>query len=82
MKSPEYKKLKRKWWLLGGIGAVFLGSGLCGAIESGFLKHQGADLSVWFLYGTLSIGVLIVGLDIILRAHRIRIKMDQMNDKL
>lgn len=61
-------QLKRKWLLLGGIGASLFGFGICCTVESGFLKHGGAPIWKWVLFGTISLVVLISGLVLLIKA--------------
>lgn len=65
--AESRKKLYRKWLFLGGLGALLLGTGVSCAIESGFLKHNGAPTWQWVLAGTGSLTVLISGIVILIK---------------
>ncbi|MFS4468266.1 hypothetical protein [Maribacter sp. 2210JD10-5] len=73
----EYKRLKRKWLLTGGFGAVSLGAGLSGSIESGFLKYSGADMWIWIGCGTLSLCVLVLGIILLIKAGLLSLKLNE-----
>jgi len=72
MKSKAY--YKKKWWITGGLGAVAFGTGLSCTIEVAFLKHEGAPTLQWLGLGTLSLALLIIGLNYIVDAVRYKIK--------
>jgi hypothetical protein len=68
-KSPiSQKQLRVKWLIMGGCGTVLLGLGVSCAIESGFLKHNGALWWQWALAGTGSLSLLISGVVILIKA--------------
>jgi len=62
------KNLKKKWLLQGGIGASLFGLGLCCTIESAFLKHTGTIWYYWLSAGTVSLGITIFGLVLLIKA--------------
>ncbi|KPM33400.1 Hypothetical protein I595_303 [Croceitalea dokdonensis DOKDO 023] len=63
---------KKKWLIQGGVGASLFGAGLCGCIESGFLKHQPDVLWYqWAGWGTLSLVVTLFGLVLLIKAGRL-----------
>ena len=67
-KSPiSQKQLRVKWLILGGCGALLLGTGASCAIESGFLKHNGALWWQWALAGTGSLALLISGVILLIK---------------
>ncbi|MEM7381077.1 MAG: hypothetical protein AAF361_07750 [Bacteroidota bacterium] len=66
--NEKRKALRKKWWLNGSLGALAFGTGLCCAIESGFLKHNGASWHLWVLAGTASLALVISGLVLLIRA--------------
>lgn len=54
---------------MGGAGATLFGAGLCGCIESGFLKHQ--PNTAWYEWaglGTLSLVITLFGLILLIKA--------------
>lgn len=75
------EKTKKQWLLRGGLGAALSGAGLCCAIESGFLKHGGADMPTWILAGAGSLVVFISGLNLLADSVRFKIKMKELTDK-
>lgn len=73
-------KNKIQWLLRGGFGAVLFGSGLSSTIEVAFMRYDGAPFWNWFLLGTLSLAVLITGLNFIIDAVRFKIKMEEEDE--
>ncbi|MEM6864541.1 MAG: hypothetical protein AAF575_05150 [Bacteroidota bacterium] len=59
---------KGKWLLMGGLGASLLCLGVCGSIESAFLKHSGTPTLQWVLLGTLSLFLLVLGSVLLIKA--------------
>ena len=59
---------KKKWLLTGGIGASLFGFGLCGVLESGFLKHGDVAWWIWSSLGTVALSVTILGLVLLIKA--------------
>ena len=59
---------KRKWLLTGGLGSSLFCFGIRGAIETGFYKHDGADLLSWVTLGTLSLITIMLGLILLIKA--------------
>ncbi|MEM1336242.1 MAG: hypothetical protein AAF717_01965 [Bacteroidota bacterium] len=57
-----------KWLWTGGSGASLLCFGLCGAIESGFLKHEGAPWYMWVIAGTFSLCGVVLGVVLLIKA--------------
>jgi len=57
-----------KWLYTGGIGASLFGFGLCSVVECAFLKHNGAEWWHWVGLGTISLGVVIFGLVLLIKA--------------
>lgn len=62
------KKLKRRWLLTGGFGAVLVGAGISCAIESGFFKNDGGPMLQWVLAGTGSLSLIILGVVLLIKA--------------
>lgn len=65
---PNRKKLKREWFVKGTLGALLFGFGLCCMIESGFLKHTGAQWYEWVLAGTIALCITMAGLVYLIKA--------------
>lgn len=82
MKNEEKKnnKYRMQWLLRGGFGAVLFGSGLSATIEVAFMRYEGAPFWKWFLLGTLSLAILITGLNFIVDAVRFKIKMREVDN--
>jgi len=66
---PKSKNRRRlRWVIQGGIGTIFLGSGISGAIESGFLKYSNAPSWQWIVGGTFSLLFLVSGVILLIKA--------------
>ncbi len=59
---------KMKWWLYGGFGALFFGSGLSIAIECSHIKHGEGPFWAWVIGGTVGIGLAVSGIIFLIRA--------------
>lgn len=68
--------LRTQYWLLGGISALLVGSGLAVLSEAGHLKHTGQPFASWFIMGLYGFILTIGGLGLMQRATRIRVRMD------
>lgn len=53
---------KKRWLIQAPLGLIGVGLGLCLFSEAGHLKHGGAPLSTWILWGTVSLVVINAGL--------------------
>ncbi|MFS4415166.1 hypothetical protein [Maribacter sp. 2307ULW6-5] len=62
------RAIRRKWLYTGGFGALFLGAGICGCVESGFLKHGNGPTWWWVLSGTLSLMATVGGVVLLIKA--------------
>ncbi|MGB5982644.1 MAG: hypothetical protein WBG46_10930 [Nonlabens sp.] len=65
MKKKSYtkKQLKKRYWWFGGLGTGILGFGLSALVESGFFKHDGAENWQWISAGTVSLILIMTGLN-------------------
>jgi uncharacterized membrane protein HdeD (DUF308 family) len=65
MKKNSYtkEKLQKRYWWFGGIGTALLGVGLSALVESGFLKHSQAEEWQWIAAGTLSLILIMIGIN-------------------
>lgn len=63
--------IRKKWLLSGGAGALLFCGGLCGVVESGFLKHSGAPILQWVAAGTLALVVLMLGMVFLQKAAKL-----------
>lgn len=77
MRKEKRSTVKRRWLLKGGAGSALFGFGLCCLLESGFLKYSGAESLHWIAAGTVSLILVLSGLNILIDAVRLRIKMDE-----
>lgn len=59
---------KQRWWFLGSIGTLCLGTGISLAIEASHWKHQNQDFYVWFTVGTVGIAFVFIGVVALIRA--------------
>ena len=62
---------RKKWLLTGGMGAVLFCGGLCGVVESGFLKYSGVPVWQWVVAGTLALVVLMLGMVLLQKAAKL-----------
>lgn len=65
----------KKWFLLGGLGILLIGIGLCMVIDSAFLKHEKPESNVWIYYGFCSLVVFNGGICIFGEAVITRVKL-------
>jgi uncharacterized membrane protein HdeD (DUF308 family) len=65
MKKNSYtkKQLQKRYWWFGGLGTAILGFGLSALVESGFLKHSEVEQWQWVTAGTLSLILIITGIN-------------------
>jgi len=65
MKKKSYtrEQLKKRYWWFGGSGTGILGFGLSALLESGFLKHGGAETWLWIVAGTGSLILIMTGIN-------------------
>ena len=68
MKKPDGFK---RWIIQAPIGLVFIGAGLCMAIDAGNIKVSGGS---WFLYGTSALVVFNSGICLVIDAAIRKIK--------
>ena len=71
----EINQLKKRFWLFGGLGTGLLGFGLSAIIESGFMKHSDAETWQWVLAGTLSLMVIMTGVNFLFESFRYKLKL-------
>lgn len=80
-RAPGRRFLKRlslrtKYWLVGGLSAVLVGSGLSVLNEASHLKHDGQPLMQWFIMGVYGFILTIGGLGLMQISTRFRVLMD------
>jgi hypothetical protein len=71
----EINQLKKRFWLFGGLGTGLLGFGLSAIVESGFMKHSDAETWQWVLAGTLSLIVIMTGVNFLFESFRCKLKL-------
>ncbi|NEV93188.1 hypothetical protein G3567_03375 [Psychroflexus sp. YR1-1] len=71
------RQLKKRYWFFGGLGTGLLGFGLSALVESGFLKHSSAPEWQWILAGTLSLMLVMTGINFLFESFRCKQKLDQ-----
>jgi len=74
------KKIKRDYWVFGGSGSAILGFGLSLMVESGFIKHSDAPTWHWVGLGTLSLVLIMSGINFLFRSFESKLKMKAGND--
>ncbi|WP_127845438.1 hypothetical protein [Psychroflexus aestuariivivens] len=75
------KQLKKRYWIFGGLGTALLGFGLSALVESGFMKHSDATTWQWVLAGTLSLIVIMTGINFLFESFRCKLKLSQESRK-
>jgi len=67
------KNVKRDFWLFGALGSLVLGFGLCLLVESGFTKHSDAPNWQWIGLGTLSLILIMSGVNFLFRSFEAKL---------
>jgi hypothetical protein len=67
------KNVKRDFWLFGALGSLVLGFGLCLLVESGFTKHSDAPNWQWISLGTLSLILIMSGVNFLFRSFEAKL---------
>lgn len=78
MRSEREKKLMLKFWVKGGVGAMFLGSGLSVLLHGWSLRQANEDN--WFWVSTGGFALIMTGLRLIGDANRHRTMVDVLNE--
>jgi hypothetical protein len=73
-----YKKLRTRYWFFGGLGTALLGFGLCALMESGFLKHSDADSWQWIAAGTISLIIVMTGVNFLSESFAYKQEMEKI----
>ena len=81
VKPPGRKLLNnltfsQKFWILGGVGALMLGSGLAVLCEAALLKFSSEPFIRWFMAGTFAFVLIISGVGLIQMSTRFRTLID------
>ena len=75
------KNVKRDFWLFGALGSLVLGFGLCLLVESGFIKHSDAPMWQWLSLGTLSLILIMSGVNFLFRSFEGKMQLkENQND--
>ena len=69
------QQAKRDFWLYGALGSLVLGFGLCLLVESGFIKHTEAPAWHWISLGTLSLILIMSGVNFLFRSFEGKLEM-------
>lgn len=69
-------KAKRNYWLFGALGSLTLGFGLCLLVESGFIKHSDAPTWQWIVLGTLSLILIMSGINFLFSSFESKLKQN------
>jgi hypothetical protein len=72
----EINQLKKRFWLFGGLGTGLLGFGLSAIVESGFMKHSDAQTWEWVLAGTLSLILIMTGVNFLFESFRCKLMLN------
>lgn len=73
-------QLKRRYWIFGGVGTGLLGFGLSALVESGYLKHSAAPAWQWLVAGTLSLVLIMTGINLLFESFRCKQKLDEIDN--
>jgi len=73
------KKAKRNYWLFGALGSLVLGFGLCLLVESGFIKHSDAPDWHWITLGTLSLILIMSGINFLFQSFKCKLKLKKQS---
>ena len=68
------KKANRAYWLFGGLGCGLVGFGLSLLVESGFMKHSDRPDWHWIVLGTLSLVLIMSGINFLFRSFEAKLK--------
>jgi predicted kinase len=80
MKKNSYtkKQLQKHYWYFGGIGTALLGFGLSALVESGFLKHSNTEQWRWIAAGTISLVIIMAGLNFLLESFACKQQLNNL----
>ncbi|MBZ9778183.1 hypothetical protein LB452_04535 [Psychroflexus sp. CAK8W] len=73
------QQLKKRYWIFGGLGTGLLGFGLSALVESGFMKHSEAPAWQWILAGTLSLILIMTGINFLFESFRSKQELNKNN---
>ncbi|KQC33887.1 hypothetical protein AAU57_11515 [Nonlabens sp. YIK11] len=79
MSKKKYtdQQLRRRYWIFGGLGMGALGFGLSALVESGFLKHGDAESWQWIMAGTVSLVLIMMGINFLFESFSCKIQLKQ-----
>ena len=69
------QQAKRDFWIFGALGSLVLGFGLCLLVESGFIKHSESPEWHWIGLGTLSLILIMSGINFLFRSFEGKLGM-------
>lgn len=73
----DIKKAKKQFWIFGALGSLCTGFGLCLLIESGFTKHSEAPDWQWIVLGTLSLIIIMSGINFLFKSFENKLLLNQ-----
>ncbi len=73
----DLKKVKKQFWVFGALGSLCIGFGLCLLVESGFLKHSDAPDWQWIALGTLSLVIIMSGINFLFKSFENKLLLKQ-----
>ena len=69
------QQAKQDFWIYGALGSLVLGFGLCLLVESGFIKHSESPAWQWISLGTLSLILIMSGINFLFRSFEGKLEM-------
>ncbi|WP_194850655.1 hypothetical protein [Nonlabens antarcticus] len=81
MKKNKYtrKQLKKRYWMFGGLGTGILGFGFSALVESGFLKHSDVQSWQWVAAGTISLVLIMTGINFLFESFACKLALSNSN---
>lgn len=81
MNQKSQNKLKKQYWISGGVGSGLLGFGLAALVESGFLKHNSNTQTwEWVIAGTLSLILIMSGVNLLFHSFEAKLALKKKKD--
>lgn len=67
------EQANRTYWLFGGLGSALMGFGLSLLVESGFIKHSDRPDWHWVVLGTVSLVLIMSGINFLFRSFEAKL---------
>ncbi|MEL6560546.1 MAG: hypothetical protein AAFQ94_20310 [Bacteroidota bacterium] len=64
----------KKWMIWGPVSLIFIGAGLCFAIEAGILKYKNPESGDWIWFGTFALIIFNTGMSLLGNSVYYRVK--------